>query len=712
MKKSARKFSLLLFIFIQAFLANGKVSQKDSVFAVWLNKKNSDSLRIRAMDDFIWMFYIESDLDSALYYAKIAKTAADKQKNVFVKGAALTTLGAIEQMKGDFMRSLNHYEEAEKLYLSINDLKGLSVCYNNLGNTYKYIGEFKKAIFYYSKGLKIDEKNNDKENVGVDLSNLSHLYFTLGDMAKAKDYIKQAIGILRKNKSKQYLAATLMNYGILLQNSGEMNEALIYLREAMNMQRENNELNDFSLTCVNIASVFENLGKTDSAQYYAAIALKNFEKTGEKVGKLRAQQGLISIYVSKKQYNEAIALGEKALKLAQEIGARIEIKDLSYKLYEVYLKQNKHLNAVKMLELHLASKDSLLNEENKNAMVNQQFKYEYEKKTIADSISNVKANELKDAQLKAKDLQLEQEAFQRYTLYAGLVLVLLFGGFIYNRFKVTQKQNKVIEEQKKILEEQRNLANEQKEIIQEKQKEITDSINYAKRIQLTLLAHDEFLKNNLKDHFIFFEPKDIVSGDFYYATKKDNRFYLAVCDSTGHGVPGAFMSLLNISFLNEAINEKNIKEPNLILNHVRERLIQNMGGGKDGMDAILVCFENGKITYAAANNKPLLIKDNVLAELEADKMPVGLGEKTDSFRLFEINETKNAMLYLYTDGYADQFGGLKGKKFKYKNLNNLLFEQHAKPLLEQQARLNLSFDEWKGGLEQIDDVCVMGIQLG
>jgi len=255
----------------------------------------------------------------------------------------------------------------------------------------------------------------------------------------------------------------------------------------------------------------------------------------------------------------------------------------------------------------------------------------------------------------------------------------------------------------------------QKHIIEEKQKEILDSINYAKRIQYTLLANKEFLKEQIKDHFVFFDPKDIVSGDFYWATKQDDKFYLAVCDSTGHGVPGAFMSLLNIGYLKEAINEKFIYKPNEVLNFVRQRLIDNISkeGQKDGFDGILICVDQKtkKLSYSAANNSPVLVSNKNYTELDADRMPVGKGEKEDLFTLREIDYKPGDTLYLYTDGYADQFGGPKGKKFKYKPLNELLVKISSEEPEIQEALLKNNFDEWRGDLEQVDDVLIIGIKL-
>ncbi len=255
----------------------------------------------------------------------------------------------------------------------------------------------------------------------------------------------------------------------------------------------------------------------------------------------------------------------------------------------------------------------------------------------------------------------------------------------------------------------------QKEIIEEQKKEMVDSINYAKRIQYAFMAHEKLLQRNLPEHFILFKPKDIVSGDFYWATKKNNAFYLAVCDSTGHGVPGAFMCLVNMSFLNEAISERSMSAPNEILNHVRKQLIENLGGGNDGMDAILMKFENNdnglKIEYAAANNEPILIRNNKVTVLPKDKMPVGKGEKTESFTLHTIDVQKGDTLYLLTDGIADQFGGPKGKKFKFKQLEEILLANHHLPIKEQKNVFEKAFNDWKGELEQVDDILLVGIKI-
>ena len=276
---------------------------------------------------------------------------------------------------------------------------------------------------------------------------------------------------------------------------------------------------------------------------------------------------------------------------------------------------------------------------------------------------------------------------------------------------------------------------EKKNLIEEKQKEIFDSINYAHRIQSALLANTQLMNDNLKkdSYFILFEPKDIVSGDFYWATtanakyrikeadsefevnKFDELFYFAICDSTGHGVPGAFMSLLNMGYLNEAIKEKNFYEPNRIFDYVRKRLIESISeeGQKDGFDGIILCFNktSRQISYAAAHNNPVLVSSKEMIHLPSDKMPVGKGERNDPFRLHVMQLKKGDIIYLYTDGYADQFGGPKGKKFKYRQLENLLMEMAGEELAEQKRRLHHTLETWRGELDQVDDVCVVGIKI-
>jgi serine phosphatase RsbU (regulator of sigma subunit) len=362
------------------------------------------------------------------------------------------------------------------------------------------------------------------------------------------------------------------------------------------------------------------------------------------------------------------------------------------------------LDYLKQEYLNLANSQKLLGD-HENALSNYQ-KYI----NIKDSLFSIEAKESvarietkREIELRDKEIVIQQlkKRTERIYLFAGILLLVFIIIFITVRYR-SQKRSK-------------ELLTLQKNIIEEKQKEIVDSINYAKRIQYALLAHRDFLKHHLPDHFVLFKPKDIVSGDFYWASAKDDLFYLAVCDSTGHGVPGAFMSLLSISFLNEAINEKNILRPDEAFNFVRNRLINNIStdGQKDGFDGILICLDkkNRKLTYAAANNSPVLVRNNTLTKLSNNRMPVGAGEKKENFELFTYDLLENDVLYLYTDGFNDQFGGPDGKKFMNKRLNKTLLEIHKQSSEIQANKLFQVFNDWKGNLDQVDDICVVGIKI-
>ena len=312
-----------------------------------------------------------------------------------------------------------------------------------------------------------------------------------------------------------------------------------------------------------------------------------------------------------------------------------------------------------------------------------------------------------------------------FRTFIALLAITSFWYYIKSREKklVAEKEKleKTVEQRTEELVQKNIIVEQQKEIVEEKHREITDSINYAERIQRSLLASKMILDENLKDYFVFFQPKDIVSGDFYWASNlSDGSFALVTADSTGHGVPGAIMSILNISCIEKAIESEKLTSPAEILNHTRTKIIQTLKkdgskeGGKDGMDASLISFDfkNSILTYAAANNPIWIVRENKMLEFAADKMPIGKHDKdTISFTQHIINLQKNDVVYALTDGIPDQFGGTNGKKFMYKQLKDLLIKISNFSMQEQHETLKLSLNNWKGDLEQVDDILVIGIRI-
>jgi serine phosphatase RsbU (regulator of sigma subunit) len=275
-------------------------------------------------------------------------------------------------------------------------------------------------------------------------------------------------------------------------------------------------------------------------------------------------------------------------------------------------------------------------------------------------------------------------------------------------------QNEKLEQQ---VTERTKEINGQKHLLEEKNKEITDSINYAQRLQQAILPSIEFITQNFPNNFVLYKPKDIVAGDFYWAEKIGEKFFIAAADSTGHGVPGAIVSVVCSNALNRTIKEFKLTETGKILDKTRELVIETFEKSasevKDGMDISLLCIDskNKNIYWSGANNPLWYIQDNELKEIKADKQPIGKTEYPKPFRTHEIEYKANTTFYLFTDGFADQFGGPNGKKFKYKQFSDLLVKNNNLSQSQQAEIINKAFSDWKGDLEQVDDVCVIGIKI-
>ena len=654
------------FVFITLLWTNLLLSQtklettKIDSLNIKLSKTKSDTDKVNLLIENANQIHSFNPIEAK----KIAEDALNLSKKVsFEKGTAKAhrIIGIIAYKQGDFSTSLKNYFECLSYYEKINDLKGMASIYNNIGLVYGAKFDFAKSISYHKKSLAIKQKLNDEYGIASSYNNIGIIYSAIKKIDSSKAFHEKALEIRKKINDINGLGTSYYNIANNFFDLKDYNKSLEYHYKALEIFKSNKDFFNYTF-CVNeIAMNHLRLGKDKLCILYADtalnVAIENEIKEGE-----------MEVY--------------KTLSLA-------------------YNQQKNPVNELKYYKLYSELKIKLNSESQAAEIGKMETKFEYENKIKLQELEQEKKDELKNAESKKQKITIASIAII-------LLLVLVFSFFLFNRFKLIKKQNILIEHQKQIVDEK---AAE----LTARQKEILDSIHYAKRIQNTLLAHKEFVDQHVQNNFIYFNPKDIVSGDFYWATKKDNYFYFAVCDSTGHGVPGAFMSLLSIGFLSEAINEKHIIEPNKVFDYVRSRLIESISkdGQKDGFDGILlqINLTNKEIKYAAANNAPLLISNGEFIELEKDKMPVGHGERQDNFKLFNVDLKNGGTLYLYTDGFADQFGGPKGKKFKYKQLNELLAQNAEKTLPEQTELLSSSFNNWKGNLEQVDDVCVIGIRF-
>lgn len=632
----------------------------------------------------------------AYNYSKQAVVKAKQENSELQLGRAYEMLGISHDYLGQLDSALFYFEKSITLLKKQKQQIYLGRTYMSKANSLSLLSKNKEALIYYTQAHDIFKFEMSAKEEASAIMGIGNIYSNMKSYELALKYYDQALSYFVSAKDSVFVSYMLTNISEVYSSMKNFPKELEYQRKSLRIKEKINDDYGLVYSYSNMAGLMAKFNKKDSALYYANAAIYSSKKINNQEFLSSSYHALGEVYSHFNNYTEALNNYSIALGIVRKIKNPKTEYNLLKVISEAYIKLGNYKEATAVLEEFISLNDSLNSIENRKSFNELQTQYETDKKEKEISLLN------------------ERDEKRQLVIYSIIGLSLLLGllSFVlYNRFRLKKRTASELEIRNSEI-------TCQKQIIEEKQKEITDSIHYAKRIQNTLLAHKDFIDKFIPHNFILFKPKDIVSGDFYWATEYQGKFYLAVCDSTGHGVPGAFMSLLNIGFLSEAIKEKNISQPNEIFNYVRKRLVESIGsdGQKDGMDAILICIETSadqtkKITYAAANNEPILIKENSIIKLAKDKMPVGHGELITDFALHGIEYKVGDMLYLYTDGYADQFGGSKGKKFKYKALNDLLQSIYYLPMQEQHHILNKTIENWMNNLEQVDDICVVGIKL-
>lgn len=382
-------------------------------------------------------------------------------------------------------------------------------------------------------------------------------------------------------------------------------------------------------------------------------------------------------------------------------------RDLSIALKDVELLNMKELkgkNDIKLLEKTNIVNSLILDRQQQQIQIN--------KVESINSNKNIEILEkdklLKIKEVKQKELEIRAQKKTMIVLVGVSLLILLLLVVVIKGFYNKKRDNKLIVQQKEIVESSRK-------DLEEKHKEITDSIHYAKRIQAAILPPNKIVKQHLKDSFILYKPKDIVAGDFYWLEVKDKKVLFAAADCTGHGVPGAMVSVVCNNGLNRSVREHGITDPGKILDKTRQIVIQEFEKSddevKDGMDISLCVLDGQKLYWAGANNPLWIIRNGNLIEVKPDKQPIGKYAEEKPFTTHEIELQQGDSIYVFTDGYQDQFGGNKSKKFKAAKLKELLLGIQHENMDIQLNSISQTFDRWRGDLEQVDDVCVIGVRV-
>ncbi len=659
-------------------------------------------------------YYERNETDKAMgWFDKSFKLFEELQDTLDAAGV-LNSIGRAYLSKANLSKALENFNKSLKLYEALGDKNRMAVSYENIGIIYDNQGYISRALEFYYKSLKIYEESGSKQDVANAFNNIASTYINQGDFNRGLTLLKKSLKIFEETGYKHGIAATLTNIGNIFSKQKNYKKALEWHHKSLVVYEEVKSKEGIATCFNNIGAIYHKQNNLPEALEWLNKSLKICEETGNKEALIGVLNDVGAIYLKQKKYQRAGTYCKRSLEIAKETGYPEKIRNASINLTDIYQETGDYKNALAMHKLFKLMSDSINNVETHKSGLKKQMQHDFDKKEQATRLDQLK----KDAALKVEK---QKEALIRNSFICGFALMLLFALVILRSYRQKKKANIIITQQKDEVEVAYRKIEEQKHLVEEKHKEITDSINYAERIQRSFLATKQLLDENLKDHFIIFQPKHIVSGDFYWASKLNNgQFALVIADSTGHGVPGAIMSILNISCLENSVIEKHLIDPCEILNHTRTKIIERLkkdgsiDGGKDGMDCSFISFdfEKSTLTYAAANNPIWIVRGNEFLEFKPDKMPVGKHDRdTISFTQHTINLLPNDMVYSLTDGFPDQFGGPKGKKFKYKQLKDFLLLIADKPVIDQNENLTNIFNKWKGDLEQVDDVTFIGIRI-
>jgi tetratricopeptide (TPR) repeat protein len=683
--------ALVIFIFAAgAVCAQGKM---DPVYAK-LQRPANDTAKANALNT-LARHHINHIQDSVEFYLEKAMQLSRALNYQYGITQANITRGVLETDKGNFPEALELLLTAEKEAGQLNDARMLS---------------------------------------GVQLL-IGNVYFKTGDVPRAMETYKKGLAMAQQYKLYANQASFYTSIGMSLRSMGELDSALYYYDRVLEVQQ------DFIHDSVVIAAAYNNIAAIhfmlDDMKTSENYLLKSYEinlLTGNEkyqlmnLGNLGAMAGNKDGNLEKamEYYRKAIAMGER-------MGAKEALEGFYFAISQIQYNHGHFKDAYENLVTSLAYKDSVMNENKQSQIL--AISEEFKTQKIQDSLRlNQQALKLSQSNAEAAAHKADTATWQLIGSGGFLLFILVVLVIVY---RTSQNQKKI----NALLQEKNDKINTQKVMIEEKNNELTDSISYAKRIQLALLPSSAYLKKILGDHFLMFKPKDIVSGDFYWVKKNANKHYFAVADCTGHGVPGAMMSMLGYETI-EKISADTISDAAVFLSRINEAMMQSLSSKaeetdasqnqvKDGMDlSMCVVSEKQKLSYCGANNECYVIrrndrempapdpmihihkgKDYSIIELKATKRPIGFYHADHQFKSVELQLFVGDMFFLFSDGYADQFGGDKGKKMKTSTFREVLLQNADKPMSQQLQALEDHLERWKSNFDQLDDITVLGVKV-
>lgn len=674
-------------------------------------------------------------VDSALFYMNSALDIFLKIDSKEDVASVYNQIGQLYYQIADYKKSIEYYTKEIQIKESLNYPKGLAIAYYNFGNTFTSIGSYQQALEQYQRALKIFEEIQFSEGIANACNGIGMVYENLSqsDLAtkenetnynKSLDYYQRALTLFKQmglrdaeGRSTQNIAnvysrlATnkfVEQFGEQWEDSlykikqrdilGAFSNSLEYYNQAIKILTETNNEAEIAKVNINLGSTYSWARDWVKADSYISKGLQLARKNNLQYEITAALYALGESQFRQRNLASAEANFIECAKLSSELGLKATLRFSYQKLSELYEQKDNTATAFFYYKMATKIKDELFSEKSQKIITEMQTKYETEKKE-------------QENKLLKNEAELQESIIQRQKLMiigaiVGAILILMVALLMFKMFRDKQKANQILEEKNELITKQKQ--------------EITDSIKYASRIQNAVLPSTALISSSIPEHFVLFMPRDIVSGDFYWMTKKNEKIILVAADCTGHGVPGAFMSMLGVSFLYEIVNKENILQPSEILNrlrnHIKTTLCQTgkFDEQKDGMDISLSVIDKDemKLEWAGAYNPLYQIRNGELIEFKADKMPVAVHLNDHmSFTNHEVQIQAGDSFYMFSDGYADQFGGSDARKFMSKKFKELLVTIYDKPMEDQKNILQSAHFDWKGEHEQVDDILVVGFRI-
>ncbi len=610
------------------------------------------------------------------------------------------------RIKGNLELAKSNVNDALQNAKKLNWGKGLASSYTNLAYINLYESDFEAAMENAVEGLRIAELCNNLEDQGLANLIIGFIYFNLGDTDLTIPYYKKSLSIRLELGNDYDIGYSYSYFGYFYMAQNQIDSALFYHNKALEHRLNTNDKRSIADSYLLIGSAYLKKNKFELSLENFQNALLKYAEIADKKRLAETYRNFAEVYLKQGNLTDAQNFLLQANQLAKETNSKDNQIQIAEQLATVnYLNEN-YKDAYDYLRFHTTTFKETSGESKYRDIVKNILEYKNEKEK------------------KIKQLEFDQkEERQEILLIAIIIVVILIIGFLiflFNRLKITRKQNEIIAFRKSQIDK----AYIELEV---KNKEILDSINYAKRIQSAILPSDETIASNFKDICVLYLPKDIVAGDFYWLEQKDNKLLIAAADCTGHGVPGAMVSVVCNNSLNRSVHEYGLTNPASILNKTRELVESEFAKSSekmmDGMD-IAICsihdynnsneeIESFQMEFSGANNSLWLIRKNAqeIEEYKGDKQPIGKTDFSKPFTYSSISIHKGDVFYLFSDGFVDQFGGTKGKKLKSSSLKSLLLSIRHLSMVEQKQKLLESFESWKGDLEQVDDVCIIGVRL-